>query len=168
MNLETSDGRRFTLIVDGYEFPDEELGPTEDNPADEFEVGRFLIVSHTFRIPEGEWRASGPTMTTTELQGFVDWLKSIRDGCPSKPGVYFTERDLEFTVDDSHTILRVHVFRNFLPPWIDSADSVTIDFPITSVQFDRVIDSLQHQLTRFPGRPPIRDATEQTEEREPE
>jgi len=98
----------------------------------------------------------------------VDWLKSIRDGCPSKPGVYFTERDLEFTVDDSHTILRVHVFRNFLPPWIDSADSVTIDFPITSVQFDRVIDSLQHQLTRFPGRPPIRDATEQTEEREPE
>ena len=160
MKLETPDGRFFSLRVDAYEFPHEELGPTEGNPADEFETGRFVVVSHTFRNTDGEWRASGPIMTTTELQGLIDWLKSIQDRIVLKGGVSFTERVLEFTVDDSQSALRVHVFHGFLPSWVDPAESVTIEFPIASVRFDCVLDSLQRQLARFPGRPPIHDATE--------
>ena len=168
MKLESPDGRFFTLNVDGYEFPDEKLGPTEDNPADEFESGRFLIVSHTFCNSDGEWCASGATMTTSELQRLADWLESIRDGNVSQSGVYFTERDLEFTVDDSGSILRVHVFGNFLPSWIGQVDAITIDFPVACVQFDRVLKSLRRQLTQFPGRPPIQNVTEPADDREPE
>ena len=38
MKLETPDGCYFSLNVDRYEFPNEELGPTEDNPAEDFEI----------------------------------------------------------------------------------------------------------------------------------
>ena len=56
MKFETLDGRFFSLLVEEYEFPDEELSPTEDNPAEDFETDRFLIVSHSFRNSDGEWR----------------------------------------------------------------------------------------------------------------
>ena len=39
MKLIAADDSLFTLNVDRYEFPDEELDPTEDNPADEFDAG---------------------------------------------------------------------------------------------------------------------------------
>jgi len=158
MKLETPDGRLFSLVVEDYEFPDEELGPTEDNPAEDFDTGRFLVVSHSFRNADGEWSARGPTMTTSELQRFSEWLEALRDGNASTNGVYFTERDLEFTVDDSHAYLHVHVFRRFLPSWVKSADPVTITFPIACVDFTGVLQSLRSQLSRFPGRPPIGDA----------
>ncbi len=157
MKLETPDGRLFSLLVEEYEFPDEELGPTEDNPAEDFETDRFLIVSHSFRNADGEWTARGPTMTTSELQRFCEWLEAIRDGTVSTIGVYFTDRDLEITIDDSHADLHVHVFSRFLPPWVNSADSVTISFPIGCVDFIGVLKSLQDQLSRFPARPPIGD-----------
>ena len=114
MTFETFDGRFFSLLVEEYEFPDEELGPTEDNPAEDFETDRFLIVSHSFRNSDGEWRARGPTMTNVELQRFSDWLEAIRDGNVSTNGVYFTERDLEFTVDNARAKLNVHVSYDFL------------------------------------------------------
>ena len=158
MKFETLDGRFFSLLVEEYEFPDEELSPTEDNPAEDFETDRFLIVSHSFRNSDGEWRARGPTMTNVELQRFSDWLEAIRDGNVSTNGVYFTERDLEFTVDNARANLNVHVSYDFLPPWVDSPDSVTITFPIACIDFNGVLGSLRDQLIRFPGRPPITNA----------
>ena len=159
MKIETADGRFFSLTVDGYEFPDEELGPTEDNPADEFETGRFLIVSHVIRNADGEWNARGPTMTTDELQRFVDWLVLIRTGTQPTGGIYFTERDLEFTCDDSVSNLRVHLSWDFLPPWNDSDECVTIEFPIHDLDLASAVHSLRTQLIAFPGRPPIENAT---------
>ena len=94
-------------------------------------------------------------MTNVELQRFCEWLEAIRDGNVSTNGVYFTERDLEFTVDDSHADLHVHVFSRFLPPWVDSTDSVTITFPIACIDFNGALGSLRDQLIRFPGRPPF-------------
>jgi hypothetical protein len=105
-------------------------------------------------------------MTTSELQQLIDWLGSISDGSVSKNRVYFTERDLEFTVDDSRTTVHVHVFHDFLPPWLGAADSVTIEFPVECIRFDRVIESLRRQLAQFPGKPPARYATERSDERE--
>ena len=159
MKIETADNRFFSLIVERYEFPDEELGPTEDNPADEFETGRFLVVSHAICNADGEWNVCGPTMTTSELQRFVDWLNLIGNGTPSTDGIYFTERDLEFTYDHSGGNLCVHLFRDFLPPWNGSADSVMIEFPINEIDLASAIISLQSQLLSFPGRPPIENAT---------
>jgi hypothetical protein len=98
MRLETRDGRLFSLRIESYEFPDEDLGPTDDNPADEFDTGRFLVVAVMFRNPLGEWSASGPIMTTNELGRLADWIDSIVTGHPCTAGVYFTERDLEFSI----------------------------------------------------------------------
>ena len=159
MKIETANNRFFSLTVERYEFPDEELGPTEYNPADEFETGRFLVVSHGIRNADGEWNTRGPTMTTNELQRFVDWLNLILNGSPPTDGIYFTERDLEFTYDASARNLCVHLFRDFLPPWIGSADHVTIEFSVNEIDLESAINSLQSQLDAFPGRPPIRNAT---------
>src|SRR5262245_10813423 len=101
MLLELFGGPSFSLNVDGYEFPDEELGPTEDNPADYFDRGRFLVVTVSFKTQTGTWRATAPEMTTTELEQLASWLESILNGQPSRIGVYFTERDLEFTIDET-------------------------------------------------------------------
>ena len=156
MQLEMSDGRFFSLRVERYEFPDEELGPTDDNPADEFDTGRFLVVAVAFRNADGAWQASGPIMETTELERFTDWMESILEGTPLSDGVYFTERDLEFTIDNTAGKLLVHACWDFSPSWETSEEGVTIDFAIDQVDMLGAIESLRSQLRFFPGRPPIR------------
>ena len=155
MKFETPDGRLFTIRVEGYEFPNEDLGPTQDNPLDDFETGRFLVVSHTFRNIDGEWTASGATMTTNELKRLVDWLKSVSIGNPSRAGVYFTERDLEIGFDTASDSLQVHTFYRFLPKWTSPLGSVTIDFPLKQINLDLALVALNQMLNDFPGRPPL-------------
>ena len=70
--LKASDGRSFSLHVERYEFPKEALGPTDDNPADEFDTGRFLVVRASFCNSDGSWMASGPEMDTVELERLAD------------------------------------------------------------------------------------------------
>ena len=155
MEFRTDDGRLFALNVERYEFPDEELGPTEDNPVEDFETGRFLVVAHRFRSAGEEWAASGPTMTTDDLQRFVAWVISLRDETRSIDGIYFAERDLEFTFDEKTRAISVHIAYDSLPAWSDAAECITIDFPIQGIDLDAAIDSLRRQLAAFPGRPPI-------------
>lgn len=158
MILKTSDGRSFSLHVECYEFPNEALGPTDDNPDDEFDTGRFLVVRASFCNPDGSWMASGPEMNTVELERLADWLDSILKGEPSRNGVYFTERDLEFTVDDGKGMLSVHAFRDFLPPWItDRSSTIKISFPLIEIDLKAAILSLRSQLRAFPGRPQLDD-----------
>jgi hypothetical protein len=155
MKFESPDGSIFTLTVDRYEFPDEELGPTEDNPAEDFQTCRFLVVSHRFRNSQGEWRAAGPTMTTTELQRLMDWLDSVQRRQPTANGVYFTERDLEFSVNPDVSVLSVHAYGDFLPAWAERKTTLKIAFPVSEIQFGEVLESLRSQLRAFPGRPPV-------------
>lgn len=154
MHIQSLDGNAFSMRVAGYEFPDEELGPTEDNPADEFCTGRFLIVEVTLCESGRAWCASGPIMNTVELERLIDWLNSIARNSCSKSGVNFVERELEFSIDENHSRLKSHVFRDFLPDWCDG-DSLTLEFPISEIDLSTVISELRDQLTQFPGRPPI-------------
>lgn len=155
MQLATADGRMFSLVVDRYEFPDEDLGPTDDNPADEFETGRDLIVTVSFTNADGSWRASGPIMTTTQLERLADWFESLARGSRICNGIYFTERDLELSIDEIAEIVSVHAFRDFLPPWSTSPDGVTIEFPLWEIDAVGAAKSLRAQLFKFPGRPPL-------------
>lgn len=152
MQLNTSDGQSFSLSVERYEFPDEELGPTEDNPADELDQGRFLIVRIAVTTSDGEWSAAGPEMTTTELERLANWLEELSSGKSSKRGVYFTERNLEFTVDESVRVLTVHLFGDFLAPWAKEKQH-DIAFPIDQLELAGAVSSLRSQLEQFPGRP---------------
>lgn len=142
------------MTVRGYEFPNEEIGPTEDNPADCFDTGRYLIVAIQFSNSQHTWSASGPIMCTDELDRLINWLASIADDPCSANGVYFTERDLEFSFDRTHSHLLVHIFRDFLPSWCD-ANSLTLAFPKSEIDFPSVVRELRAQRGQFPGRPPL-------------
>ena len=159
MELRSKSGNLFTLTVERYEFPDEELGPTEDNPADEdFDTGRFLVVSHEIGNADGQWHGEFPTMDTDEFSRFIDWLDSIRLNEIETCGAYFTEQCLEFTLDESSTSLLVHLSWELRPPWVNDGDTVVLSFPLTEIDLDATITSLHQQLTRFPGRPPLSNA----------
>jgi hypothetical protein len=159
MKLEVHGGPLFSLVVNRYEFPDEDLRPTEDNPVDEFETGRFLVVTASFRNADGQWNASGPIMTTDELERLAEWLDSVVKGHPLSAGIYFTERDLEFSIDLEERNLLVHVSRDFRPNWSMSSETVTITFPVDHIDLRCAVESLRSQLNRFPGRPPIQAAS---------
>lgn len=152
MQLKTVDGPTFSLSVERYEFPDEELGPTEDNPADEFDQERFLVIRIAVTTSDGEWSMARPEMTTNELERLANWLEQVSSGSPSKRGVYFTERDLEFTVDESVRILTAHLFGDFLPPWAKEKQH-DLAFPIDEIDLAGAIASLRSQLEQFPGLP---------------
>ena len=157
MELNASNGCRFTLTIERYEFPDEELGPTEDNPESDFDSGRFLVVSHAFGNSDGRWQGEFPTMDTVEFIRLIDWLDSIRRNDISTQGAYFTERCLEFTIDDTQTSLRVHLCDELLPPW-SANNSVVLDFPLSEIDLPAAIASLRQQAITFPGRPPLPSA----------
>lgn len=152
MLLELPEGQSFSLNVLRYEFPDEELGPNEDNPADYFDRARFLVVTVSLKMPEGNWQATAPEMTTTELERLANWLESVSNGHPTGVGVYFTERNLEFTVDEVVSSLHVHLINAFLPPWTNQ-DVCTVSFPISRLNLAQAVHSLRSQLVRFPHRP---------------
>ena len=153
MILATPDGQKFSLHVERYEFPDEELIPTDDNPATDFDTGRFLMVTVSINTPEGEWNATRPEMTTTELERLADWLETVLKGDPSCDGVYFTERDLEIGFDEGSNSLMVHLFWDFLPQWMAKDSHLTIAFQLERINLPAAISSLRSQLERFPGRP---------------
>ena len=155
MVLRSKSGNLFTLTVERYEFPNEELGPTEDNPADkDFDTGRFLIVSHQIGSADGQWRGEFPTMDTNEFTRFIDWLDSVQSSEIKTQGVYFTERCLEFTLDESFTSLLVHLSSEFLPPWGSDGGTFVLNFPLAEVDLGAAVASLRQQSARFPGRPP--------------
>ncbi len=159
MELRSKNGNLCTLTVDGYELPDEELGPTKDNPADkDFDTGRFLFVSHSFANKDGNWTGRFPTMDTTGLSRLVDWLEAIRLGQTKSRGVYFIERCLEFTIDESLTTLSVHLSLELLPPWSNDSDTIELKFPLVEIDFNAATSSLRRQLSEFPGRPPLPNA----------
>jgi hypothetical protein len=154
MKITAKDGTSFSLCIEGYEFPDEDLLPNEDNPADEFDTGRFVIVRFVATHTEGSWSATGPEMTTTEMARLATWLDSINAKDANARGVYFTERDLEFSVSEDLAILHVHFFWGFLPPWIkDPAGQMDLHFPVGEIDLADASKSLREQLIAFPGRP---------------
>jgi hypothetical protein len=156
MKFEASDGTYFSMKVARYEFPDEELGPTEDNPASDFQTGRFLIVDCSFHRGGREWSPSAAIMTTDELERLMEWLQSLKDGKPAPTGFYFTERDLEFSIDESRAKLHIHISGSFLPVWHKGGDTLTIEFPMSEVDLDAEIKAINQELRAFPGRPPLR------------
>ena len=159
MELRSKNGNLFTLAVKRYEFPDEEFSPTEDNPADEdFDTGRLLIVSHEFSNADGEWQCEFPTMDTNDFSRFVDWLDSLRSSEIETYGAYFIERCLEFRFDQTTNSLLVHLSWELLPTWISRGDQIVLVFPLAEIDLDSAISSLQQQLARFPGRPPLPNA----------
>jgi len=146
---------RLTLKVDGYEFPDEPLGPTEDNPPDEFETARWLIVTFGFCFESQIWSVTGPYAKTSEIELLADWFDSIAIGDPSADGIRFIERDIEFTFNQRVSSLTVHLFRDFLPPLNRTCESFDMEFSLVEIELAGASNELRTILKRFPERPAI-------------
>lgn len=153
MKLESSFDNWFSLNVAGYEFPDEELGPTQDNPADDFDVSRGLIVLLSCSTPSGSWTVTGPYFTTSELASLADWFLSLINRNPSSMGIYFIERCIEMSINQPLTSLTIHLSDECLPPGSNLGDTVNIVLPLNEIDLDGAIQSLRVILTHFPGRP---------------
>ena len=154
MRIETDD-RSFTLAIDRYEFPDEELGPTEDNPAEDFDRGRFLIITVRLSDQSRSWKVTGPYVDTEELVRLADWLDSIARGNPTEDGIYFIERDWEWTVDAGVSTLTLHLSSAFLPPTSLRGKTYAMPFSVDSIDLPSAVSSLRRQLLAFPSRPPL-------------
>lgn len=153
MKLTNSSGESIELHVVGYEHPDDELGPTEDNPADDFDPGRFLIVTVAAKARGRSWDGTGAYLDTVELNRFANWLESIRRGQPSHYGIYFTEREMAWSVNYPLTELTVFLWHDLQPPWWDDLNSLPIDFSLTEIDLRDAIRSLRQQALKFPGLP---------------
>ena len=159
MEIQSANGECFSFVVDRYEFPHEPLGPTEDNPAGEdFDTGRFLVISCEFENHDGKWSGSFPEMDTTGLARLIQWLDSINRDDIMLNGVHFVEYNLEFSVDETRTVLHVHAFNHFLPPWIAEGESITLRFPIADINLTNALAALRAMAEQFPGRPPLGNA----------
>ena len=94
-------------------------------------------------------------MTTTELERLARWLEAIGQGKRTRLGIYFTERDLEFTIDEGLTTLAVHACEDFAPPWGEPHDGVTLSFALEQIDVRAAAQSIRSQLANFPDKPPI-------------
>lgn len=151
--LEAPSGNKFTMEVLGYEFPDEDLGPTEDNPAEEFNTARFLVIDCEFSKEGRTWRASSPELTTIQLERLWKWLNSICEGdSTASDGVYFTERNLEFGFDKNEQA--ICVFASY--ELADQNEPAVLRFDLDKCQLRTALQSLKRDLERFPGRPPLK------------
>ena len=87
-------------------------------------------------------------MTTCQLQRLIDWLDALSIGASVKEGVYFTERDLEFSTDQQQRVVRIHLSSLFLPNWSE-ASLLTLEFPLAEIDLPAATEDLKLQLAKF-------------------
>jgi len=151
MKLESKDGTSFELRVERYQFPDEDLEPNDYNPADDFDPARWLIITISVSNRAGAWQATGPNMTTSEMESLATWLDSVRIGQAGSPGICFIERDMEFAVNEDCTVLQIYLCGVFRPSW--ARGMVVLEFPVRELDLTAAASSLREQLGTFPGMP---------------
>lgn len=142
---------RFQIL--GYEHPDEDLGPSEDNPIEEFDAERFLIAECNFVLDGVAWTAKGAILTTSELEKLQEFVEQIGSSSVENLGCYFTERDIEFSYDRGACTIMVYASYRFRPPNNDSCGPIGISFPVTPEILRAVSVNLAKCVRRFPGRP---------------
>jgi hypothetical protein len=142
---------RFRII--GYEHPDENIEPSEDNPIADFDEERFLIAECHFALGGVAWTAAGAILTTGDLAKLQDFVEQSGSSGTESPGCYFTERDIEFSYDRVARTIVVYVSYRFKPPNNGSCGPIEIAFPVTAEILGAVSENLAKCIRQFPGRP---------------
>ena len=148
MKLQAESGDAFEFAVLRYEFPD----ITEDRWD-----SNWLVVSGHVRSGEQVWQFVEPCVTTFELAELAEWLGALGSG-PQRDAEYaFTEPHLKFSyVVDPEPRLRVRFAHKIAPPWLTEfarkALGFHLEFPISEVDAQAVIEDLRRTLIEFPIR----------------
>lgn len=152
--LNGSDGDFFGFTIMGYQYPDEPLEPSDDNPADEFDTGRFLVVKFCFVRNAINWTRSGPILTTDDLIKLRDWMAELPSATTRTLGCYFTERELELSYDATRKSLSVHASYEFNSPFEQIGQPTRIVFSLDAQTVTYLVRQLDDCIHRFPGKPP--------------
>jgi hypothetical protein len=152
LNWEARDGSRFTLSAVGYEHPDEELGPTEDNPLEYFDSSRYLMIECEFRSQNRIWTRRGPTLTTEELDRLRGWVVKVIAEPTLEHGLYFVERELELLHRGCDASLVVWACWDFA---FDRSHEYCdrLEFPVNELNLPETVAALSEMVRAWPGRP---------------
>ncbi|MFO0884320.1 MAG: hypothetical protein U0894_09040 [Pirellulales bacterium] len=143
----------FGLTIIGYQYPNEPLEPSDDNPVDEFDTGRFLVIECHFVRNEVDWKRSGPFLSTDDLAKLRDWMVELPLVTIGTVGCYFTERDLELSYDASRKALSIHASYELNSPVERSGQTTTLVFRLDDSMIASLVGQLENCIRRFPGRP---------------
>lgn len=150
MRLEASNGMAFELDILGYEFPQIETDSWDSN---------WLMIEVTVTHPDGNWKASDPSLTTFEVKELAYWLENIGEEKKVKSPLDFTEPNLEFHLVESQQegrILRVCFHLELRPNWqqstsIDECD-LCVEFPLVEINTKAASQELRNKLEAYPSR----------------
>jgi hypothetical protein len=152
MRLTNSKGDVFELKIIGYQFPHHEDHEYDSN---------WLQVQIQCRLNGHTWIANDPCLLTWEMEGLLKWFKKVGNReLVRRMRWSFLEPYLSFKLVSAveGQKLWVCLQQYYRPSWaylpyIDfDDDDFHLEFPVSEVSFDQVINSLQAQLQKFPIR----------------
>jgi hypothetical protein len=151
MKLTNSKGDRFELQIIGYYFPHHEDHQYDSN---------WLQVQIQCRLNGNTWVANDPGLLTWEMEGLLKWFKKIGNKeLVRRMQWSFIEPYLSFKLVNAIDGQKLWVCLQecYRPSWaylpyVDYDDDFHLEFPVSEVSFDQVINSLQTQLQKFPMR----------------
>lgn len=152
MRIKSNDGSEFSLVIEGYEFPER-----FDNRYD----ANWLIVSISVKAPQGAWNGRGPYLLQWEAERLAAWMEGMTKGAPFAERIDFTEPDLEFAIGGrppDPLVLRVYLNAEFRPPWSTRHPSrvldegTSVEFRLSSQDLLNAARALRSDLAPFPMR----------------
>ncbi|MFX3625224.1 MAG: hypothetical protein ACE3JP_14660 [Ectobacillus sp.] len=145
----SSETKTLSLAVQGYQFPQADAKPDYIHPYD----ANWLNILFTLQEENSTFVQFDPFLTTEEVGKLISWLRSLPN--PPYTRIAFTEPSFQMELVDFTTSvfrIRVHLSLELLPPWVQTADSHSIDFLLTTEQIQECINSLHKQLQMYPVR----------------
>ena len=147
MKLFGQNGVSFSLVIDGYQFPE---------MADDDRDSDWLFVRGEVRYAGGGWTFRDPCLTTFELGELADWLVSISRGKPGAATCSFTEPNLSF---EYRSVPQPAVVARFAhesaPPWQSGSERQTgfaLSFDLVLNGLATAAGDLRECLAMFPER----------------
>jgi hypothetical protein len=143
----TSKNRRFTMHVEGYQFPDL---PESSDRYDR----NWLMMHCEITTPRGEWHFTDPFMLTWDVERWITWFDDL---AVSKVTTWYA---LSYdhvvnmhlvSVSEDHYSLTARFYQEGRPPWINSR-IYNVCFSVTTEQMRAAAATLREDLRHFPPR----------------
>lgn len=152
MLIKGQDGSEFSLVVEGYEFPE-----SRDSKYD----ANWLMVSISVKAPQGAWSARGPYLLQWEAEQLATWMEGMTKGGPFGEHINFCEPNIGFGISGKRPdllTLRVDLNAEFRPPGSERRPSrlvdegTSVEFRLSSQDLLSAARALRSELASFPRR----------------
>jgi len=150
MKLTGPNKTAFSLTIVGYQYPAMATARYDSN---------WLDIHVEVTTPQGTWSTTDPCLLTYEVRTLADWLDAIDAHKSVNPICSFIEPCLRFELHtDGHgqQLLRISFEQELRPPWAQAnstnQEDIWIEFPLTTTDIARAVQSLRAELERYPQR----------------